>query len=125
MIDIIEPDFNFSNKPLNRFKTEEIDSENNEEKQNARDMNMTNNEEKQNATDMNMTNKESNNINKVNSKEDEISKSGLDSEENIIQSITKKLSQKESKFSRASKGFPSVTERWVVLCLCILLQVVV
>ena len=44
---------------------------------------------------MNMTNKESNNINKVNSKEDEISKSGLDSEENIIQSITKKISQKE------------------------------
>ena len=31
LIDIIEPDFNFSNKPLNRFKTEEIDSENNYE----------------------------------------------------------------------------------------------
>ncbi len=29
LIDIIEPDFNFSNKPLNRFKTEEIDNENN------------------------------------------------------------------------------------------------
>ena len=31
LIDIIEPDFNFSNKPLNRFKTEEIDNENNYE----------------------------------------------------------------------------------------------
>ena len=29
LIDIIEPDFNFSNKPLNRFKIEEIDNENN------------------------------------------------------------------------------------------------
>ena len=29
LIDLIEPDFNFSNKPLNRFKTEEIDNENN------------------------------------------------------------------------------------------------
>ena len=44
---------------------------------------------------MNMTNKESNNINKINSKEDEISKSKLDSDETISQSITKKLSQKE------------------------------
>ena len=25
LIDLIEPDFNFSNKPLNRFKIEEID----------------------------------------------------------------------------------------------------
>ena len=29
LIDLIEPDFNFSNKPLNRFKIEEIDNENN------------------------------------------------------------------------------------------------
>ena len=29
MIDLIEPDFNFSNKPLNRFKIEENDNENN------------------------------------------------------------------------------------------------
>ena len=29
LIDHIEPDFNFSNKPLNRFKIEEIDNENN------------------------------------------------------------------------------------------------
>ena len=29
LIDLIEPDFNYSNKPLNRFKTEEINSENN------------------------------------------------------------------------------------------------
>ena len=29
LIDLIEPDFNFSNKPLNRFKIEEIDKENN------------------------------------------------------------------------------------------------
>ena len=31
LIDIIEPDFNFSNKPLNRFKIKEIDNENNYE----------------------------------------------------------------------------------------------
>ena len=29
LIKIVEPDFNFSSKPLNRFKTEEIDNENN------------------------------------------------------------------------------------------------
>ena len=29
LIDLIEPDFNFSNKPLNRFKIEENDNENN------------------------------------------------------------------------------------------------
>ena len=29
LMDIVEPDFNFSNRPLNRFKTEEIDNENN------------------------------------------------------------------------------------------------
>tara|TARA_B100001027_G_C16241045_1_gene319428 strand:+ start:636 stop:1355 length:720 start_codon:yes stop_codon:yes gene_type:complete len=29
LIDIVEPDFNFSNKSLNRFKTKEIDNENN------------------------------------------------------------------------------------------------
>ena len=29
LINIVEPDFNFSNKPLNRFKIEEIDNENN------------------------------------------------------------------------------------------------
>ena len=29
LIDLIEPDFTFSNKPLNRFKIEEIDNENN------------------------------------------------------------------------------------------------